>query len=132
MEEELRALDDLEGGGFTTKFKKQRIRQVEATRRRILEEKKALQWLKHRVFWLESEEEIPNFSKILQKGRKVSNTIWAMTNQEGGKAAAFDEKPKLRKNHFNNLFKAQTKSLIVEVVQLVYAFPLFANGEDNI
>ena len=66
------------------------------------------------------------------KGRKFSNTIWHLKDQDGTHKHTFEGMPRIGKKYFQELYKAENKATIEEVIRMTQYFPSFANEEDNI
>jgi hypothetical protein len=47
---------------------------------------------------------------------KISNTIWSVKNEVGGKYHRFSEMVEVKKIHFNKLFKEPHRENIVDII----------------
>eukprot|EP00253_Pinus_taeda_P006943 PITA_06943 len=68
----------------------------------------------------------PNYAK----GRKNSNTIWNLKNDEGREANTFESLLNLGRNHFQNLFADQGEITIAEVIKTAQCFPWYVEEEE--
>ena len=66
-----------------------------------------------------------------EKHRKISNTIWILSDNEGNVVSSFQGIALLGKRHFRSLFKADNHTTIVDTARMVGYFPCFVNEEDN-
>ena len=86
VEYELEQLEDLENGGYMTNYSRQHILQLDASRRRILEEREGTWRLKSRSFWLKAGDENTRIFQQFSRGRRAYNTIWALETFKGDRA----------------------------------------------
>jgi hypothetical protein len=87
--------------------------------------------LKSRAIWLKSGDENTKFFQAYAKGRKCSNTIWHLKDQDGNQENTFEGMSRIGKKYFQELFRAENQATIEEVVRMAQYFPRFANDEDN-
>eukprot|EP00253_Pinus_taeda_P026726 PITA_26726 len=86
--------------------------------------------LKSRAVSLKARDENTKFFHNYAKGRKNSNTIWKLKNEEGEEANTFEELSILGRNHFQNLFADQGEITIAEVIRTAQCFPRFVEEEE--
>ena len=87
--------------------------------------------LKSRATWLESGDENTKFFQAYAKGRKCTNAIWKLKYHDGKKEHTFEGMARIGKNFFQDLYKAENKATIEEVIRVVQKFPGFTSEEDN-
>jgi hypothetical protein len=71
------------------------------------------------------------FFQAYAKGRKMSNTIWSLKDDNGREHSSFEELVQLGTSHFKNLFKVDERVSIDAIVQLALFFPRFVDEVDN-
>jgi hypothetical protein len=131
LESQLNLISEEQGGGFDTTHAKLNLLKLEERRNRLLKEKKETWRLKSRVTWLKSGEENTKFFQAYAKGRKCTNSIWQLKDQDGKKEHTFEGMAKIGKKFFQDLYKAENKATIEEVIRMVQYFPGFTSEEDN-
>lgn len=110
VEIDLEALESLEGDGYEMEEKKRRIKAMEGERYRILKDNEEKWRLKSRDIWLEAGDENSKFFQNYAKGRKNTNTIWELKNDEEVSASSFNDLSIMGVSHFKTLFKAPPRS----------------------
>eukprot|EP00253_Pinus_taeda_P005167 PITA_05167 len=86
--------------------------------------------LKNRVVWLKAEDENTKLFHNYAKGRKNSNTIWKVKNEEGEEVNTFEQLSFLGRNHFQNLFVDQGEITITGVIRTSQCFPRYLEEEE--
>ena len=71
------------------------------------------------------------FFQAFAQGRKATNTIWDMKNAKEENITLFDGLANLGVEHFQNLYKAQVGTTLVETIQVAQLFPRFADVEEK-
>jgi len=89
-----------EADGYASQESKEKILLLEKHRDQILLAREEEWRLKSRAIWLKAEDENTRFFHNYAKGRKNSNTIWKLKNEEGREANTFEELSILGRNHF--------------------------------
>jgi hypothetical protein len=117
--------------GFCSREGKDELVHLELRRRTILAEKEALWRLKSCVIWLACGDENTKFFHSFAKGKKLTNTIWGLTQGDGQLVNTFEGLSSLGISHFKDLFKAQVRSLIVEIVKVARLFPHFVEDDEQ-
>jgi hypothetical protein len=94
--------------------------------------KREEEWhLKSRCMWLKSGDENTKFFQAYAKGRRMTNTIWSLTDPLGNKASSFQDMAQLSTLHFKNLFKEEAHPQIETILGIIRPFPRIAKEEDN-
>ena len=106
IETDLEAMQSLEGDGYESLGKKDKLIKMEAERRKILKDSEDQWRLKSRAIWLEAGDENSKFFQNYAKGRKNSNKICIIKKNDGGVKKTFEELTSLGCSHFKYLFKA--------------------------
>ena len=104
---------------------------LEKRRQTLLKEQEEAWRQKSRAIWLKSRDENTKNFQAYVKGRKAANTIWVLKNEVEERITSFKGFANLGVKHFQNLFKAQAGSTLVEIIQTTQLFPRFANVEEN-
>ena len=78
---------------------------MELQRRAILVDKEDLWRLKSRAIWLSCGDENTKLFHSYAKGRKMTNTIWGLSQGDGQLVNTFDGLSSLGISHFKDLFK---------------------------
>jgi len=116
LENQLKLMSEEEGGGFSSlEAKKNLLRMVER-RNRLLKEKEEMRRLKSRAIWMKSGDENTKQFQAYAKVRKCSNTIWHLKDQDGTQEHTFEGMSRIGKNYFQELYKAENKATIEEVI----------------
>lgn len=131
IECDLQIICDSKGGGFLSPEPKEELINLETKNNKILEDREATWKLKSRALWLECGDENTKFFQAYVRSRKLTNTIWGLRDFVGRDVKSFDGLEKLAKDHFQNLFKANGRATIANIVRLTLFFPRFVNDEDN-
>lgn len=118
-------MEILEGDGYETEDKKERIKIMEGERHRILKYIQEQWRLKSRAIWLEVGDENYKVFQNYLKGKKNSYTIWEMKKVDGGSANSFADLAALSVYHFKSFFKAPREATITEVIRVSKVFPSF-------
>lgn len=72
--------------------------------------------LKSRAIWLKAGDENIKFFHNYARGRKITNTIWKLKNEEGREANTFESLSCMGRNHFQKLFTDQGETKLAEVI----------------
>jgi len=80
---------------------------------------------------MEKGEENTNFFQAYAKGRRDSNTIWSLEDQDGREVSTFEGLVHMAKNHFQSLLKVEQRVNTMDIVCLALYFPIFVNAEGN-
>jgi hypothetical protein len=131
LESKLNLISEDQGGGFDTTNAKLSLLKLEERRNRLLKEKEDTWRLKSRATWLKSGDENTKFFQAYAKGRRCINSIWQLKDQDGKKEHTFEGMAKIGKKFFQDLYKAENKATIEEVIRMVQYFPSFTSEEDN-
>lgn len=83
ISEELRKLESIEEDGYATQASKERILHLEKLQNQIILAKEEEWRLKCREIWLNAGDENTSFFHKYAKGRKSTNTIWCLKDEEG-------------------------------------------------
>jgi hypothetical protein len=62
------------------------------------------------------------FFQAYAKGRKLENTIWILNDHHGRAISSFEGMAQLGNKHFQNLFKADERVTIAEIVRMALFF----------
>jgi hypothetical protein len=116
--------------GFCSREGKDELVHLELRRRAILDEKEALWRLKSHAIWLAYGDENTKFFHSFSKGRKMTNTIWGLTQGDGQLVNTFEGLSSLGTSHFKEIFKAQVRSSIAEIVNVARLFPRFVEEDE--
>ena len=71
------------------------------------------------------------FFHAYARGRKATNTIWRLQDEEGSTHVTFEDKARCGVNHFQQLFKAPQQATIEEVIKLAQMFPRYVDEAGN-
>ena len=74
IEEDLKMLQNKDGGGFLTQENREKLYSLEASRNKILKEREVLR-LKSKAIWMECGDDNKKFFQDFAKGRRQQNTI---------------------------------------------------------
>eukprot|EP00253_Pinus_taeda_P018177 PITA_18177 len=130
INEELQRMECTETDGYESQESKEKILLLEKQRDQILLAREEEWRLKSRAVWLKVGDENTKFFHNYAKGRKNSNTIWKLKNEEGEEANTFEELSVLGRNHFQNLFADQGEITIAEVIRTAQCFPRYVEEEE--
>ena len=130
IEAELLLIYEGEGGGFSSLDSKEPLIRLEGRRTSLLLEKEEAWRLKSRALWLECGDDNTKFFHAYARGRKATNTIWSLQDEEGIHVD-FEAKARCGVIHFQKLFKASPQASIEEVIRLSQMFPRFVDEEEN-
>ena len=106
---ELAQLEDPEGGGYASIDSRNKIKELEASRRNILQLREESWRLKSRALWLQAGDENTKFFQNYAKGRKMANSIWEMPKGNDELASSFEDIASLGTNYFKDLLKLRLK-----------------------
>jgi len=65
------------------------------------------------------------------KGRKITNSIWALNSVDGDPVTSFDGLAEMGVKHFEDLFKAPPGVSIAEILRVAQFFPRFVGEDEN-
>jgi hypothetical protein len=116
LENQLKLLSEEEGGGFASLETKTNLLRMEERRNRLIKEKEEMWRLKSRAIWMKSGDENTKKFQAYAKGRKCSNTIWHLKDQDGTQEHTFEGMSRIGKKYFQELYKAENKATIEEVI----------------
>jgi len=131
LEEELLRLYESDGGGLISQDSKEELARLEGRRNTLLAEKEETWRLKSRAIWLKCGDENTKFFHAYARGRKASNTIWNLKDEEGITHYNFEDKARCGVSHFQNLFRAPQQANIAEVIRVAQMFPRFVDEGGN-
>lgn len=114
---ELRNLESPESDGYETHEKKDIILLLESHRSKILLAREEEWRLKSRAIWLKDGDENTNFFLNYAKGRKNSNTIWKLKDEEGREANTFESLSLMGRSHFQKLFTDKGEVTLAEAIR---------------
>jgi hypothetical protein len=117
--------------GFSSNTSRDELKTLEAKRRKLLADKEATWRLKSRAIWLENGDENTKFFHAYAKGRKATNTIWSLKDQEDRPVTSFEGLANMGKNHFQTLFKEDRMTNLADIIKLALYFPSFVDEENN-
>ena len=126
---ELALLEDPEGGGYVSMDSRNKIKDLEASRRTILQIREESWRLKSREICLQAGDENTKFFQNYAKGRKMANTIWEIPKGNGDMASSFEDLASLGITYFKDLFKAPAEASIAEVIRVAQLFPRYIEEE---
>jgi hypothetical protein len=72
-----------------------------------------------------------NSSMPYAKGRKATNTIWSLKDQEDRPVTSFEGLANMGKKHFQTLFKDDRRANLADIIKLALYFPSFVDEEKN-
>jgi hypothetical protein len=116
LENQLKILLEEEGGGFSSLETKTNLLRMEEWKNRLIKEKEEMWRLKSNAIWMKSGDENTKKIQAYAKGRKFSNTIWHLKDQYGTHEHTFEGMSRIGKKYFQELFKAENKATIEEVI----------------
>jgi hypothetical protein len=116
LQNQLNILLEEEGGGFVSLETKTNLPGMEECRNRLIKEKEEMWRLKSRAIWMKSGDENTKFFQAYAKGRKCSNTIWHLKDQDGIREHTFEGMSRIGKKYFQELYKVENKATIEEVI----------------
>jgi len=90
IEDQLEQIHQMENVAFSSASSKDEIKALEAHKRKFLADQEVAWWLKIRAIWLDKGDENKKFFQAYEKGRKASNTIWKLKDQEGHEVSSFE------------------------------------------
>eukprot|EP00253_Pinus_taeda_P024113 PITA_24113 len=125
IREELKSLESMEADGYSSQSSKDRILNLEKSHTQILLAKEKEWRLKSRATWLKAGDENTRFFHNYAKGRKSSNTIWSLKDEEGRELKTFSEISGLGMRHFQKIFSDNGESTIAEIIKTAQCFPRF-------
>eukprot|EP00253_Pinus_taeda_P004076 PITA_04076 len=125
IREELKSLESIEADGYSTQASKDRILQLEKSLNQILVAKEEEWRLKSRAIWLKSSDENTSFFHNHAKGRKSTNTLWSLKDEEGRVVRTFSDLSGLGQRHFQRIFSDPGGATIAEVMSTAQSFPRF-------
>jgi hypothetical protein len=131
IENDLQDLYEAEGGGYSNQESKDQLLNLERKCSLLLQKREEEWHLKSRALWLRSGDENTKFFQAYAKGRRMTNTIWSLTDPLGNKASSFQDMAQLSTLHFKNLFKEEAHPQIEAILGIIRPFPRFAKEEDN-
>jgi len=117
--------------GFTSNTSWEALKNLEAKRRKLLDDKEATWRLKSRALWLENGDENTKFFHAYAKGRKETNTIWSLKDQEDRPVTTFEGLSNMGKKNFQTLFKDDRRENLEDIIKLALFFPSFVDEENN-
>eukprot|EP00253_Pinus_taeda_P035654 PITA_35654 len=123
IREELKVLESMEADGYSTQSSKDRILSLEKAQNQILLAKEEEWRLKSRAIWLKSRDENTSFFHNYAKGRKSTNTIWSLKDEEGRLVKTFTDLSGLGQRHFQRIFSDSGEATIAEVMRTTQCFP---------
>jgi hypothetical protein len=95
---------------------------LEKKKRQLLESIKAEWRLKSCAIWLENGDENTKKFQAYAKGRKMSNTIWSLSDNNGNVVTSFEYLANLGRRHLQSLFKEDNQTTIADVVRMAVFF----------
>jgi len=128
-EQELKQVGN--GRGFCSTEGKEDLVRLELRRRAFLVDKEALWRLKNHAIWLTCGDENIEFFHSYAKGRKMTNTIWGLKQDDGQTVNSFEGMSTMEISHFRDLFKAHAGMSIAEIVKVARLFPHFVEKEEH-
>eukprot|EP00253_Pinus_taeda_P004657 PITA_04657 len=130
IREELKSLESIEADGYSSQASKDRILSLEKAQNQILLAKEEDWRLKSKAIWLKSGDENTSFFHNYAKGRKYSNTIWSLKDEEGRVVNTFTDLSGLGQRHFQRIFSDSGEATIVEVMRTAQCFPRFLEEDE--
>eukprot|EP00253_Pinus_taeda_P006972 PITA_06972 len=130
IREELKALESVDADGYSTQASKDRILSLEKSQNQILLAKEEEWRLKSRAIWLKSGDENTSFFHNYAKGRKFTNTIWSLKDEEGRAVKYFSDLSGLGQRHFQSLFSDSGEATIGEVMRTAQCFLSFFEEDE--
>lgn len=131
VEEDLMRIYESDGGGLISQESKEDLTRLEGRRNTLLSEKEETWRLKSRAIWLACGDDNTKFFHAFARGRKASNTIWNLKDEEGVSHFNFEDKARCGVTHFQNLFRAPQQANIAEVIRVAQMFPRFVDDDGN-
>eukprot|EP00253_Pinus_taeda_P022728 PITA_22728 len=125
IREELKSLESMDSDGYSTQSSKDRILSLEKAQNQILMAKEEEWRLKSRAIWLKAGDENTRFFHNYAKGRKSTNTIWSLKDEEGRVVKSFSDLSSLGQRHFQRIFSDSGEATIAEVMRTTQCFPRF-------
>eukprot|EP00253_Pinus_taeda_P029580 PITA_29580 len=125
IREELKSLESMESDGYSSQSSKDRILILEKSHTQILLAKEKEWRLKSRATWLKAGDENTRFFHNYAKGRKSSNTIWSLKDEEGRELKSFFELSVLGTRNFQKIFSDNGEPTIAEIIKTAQCFPRF-------
>lgn len=92
---------------------------LEGQRSKILLAREEEWRFKSRVVWLKVGDENTKFFHNYARGRKISNTIWKLKDEEGREANSFETLSHKGRSHFQKLFTDQWEVMLAEVIRTI-------------
>lgn len=86
--------------------------------------------MKSRVVWLKAGDENSFFFHNYAKGRKNSNTIWKLKDEEGREANSFETLSHMGRSHFQKLFTDQGEVTLAKVIRTTQCFPHYVEEDE--
>eukprot|EP00253_Pinus_taeda_P035564 PITA_35564 len=130
IREELKMLESPEEDGYQSQSSKDRILHLEKLQNKILLDKEEEWRIKSRAIWLKSGDENTRFFHNYAKGRKSTNTIWSLKDEEGREVSSFSDLSSLGKRHFERVFSDPGEATIAQVLRTAQCFPRFVEEEE--
>ena len=123
IEQDLKELQNKEGGGFLTQDDREKLYSLEASRTKLLMERHEVLRLKNRAIWMECGDDNTKLFQAFAKGRKQQNTIWELKNENNETVNTCEDLADIGKSHFENLFKSYQQATISKIIQVSQFFP---------
>ena len=108
---------------FSSEEDKEALINLEKRKQTFLKEQEEAWRQKSRAIWLKSGDENTKKFQANVRGRKASNTIWDLKNEDGDLVKSFKDLAELGVKHFQNLYKAPAGTSLAEVIQIAHMFP---------
>jgi hypothetical protein len=131
IEAQLEQIHQMADVAFSPASSRDEIKDPKARKRQLLIDQEVAWRLKGRAIWLDKGDENTKKIQAYAKGRKDSNIIWKLKDQEGHEVSSFEGLSYMRNNHFPSLFKAEQRVNIVDIVHLALFFPRFVDEDGN-
>jgi len=131
VEEDLLRIYESDGGGLISQESKEALARLESRRNTLLSDKEETWRLKSRAIWMTCGDDNTKFFHAYARGRKATNTIWSLKDEEGVSHSNFEDKARCGVTHFQNLFRAPQQANIAEVIRVAQMFPRFVDEDDN-
>eukprot|EP00253_Pinus_taeda_P017589 PITA_17589 len=103
---EIANLQDNSGGTFPSNELTDKLTELTVKRGNILKEREETWRLQSTAIWLKEGDDNSKFFHKFANGRKVINTIWKLTNEQGAEVDTFPHLPSLATSHFKQVYQA--------------------------